>query len=584
MDDLNRQLIKSDSCTLFIPSIDLEIPPGTQRGTISTIEGFLLRAAYNLEENQPERLRLGDVDNFHRCRLVIQQLRKLAGHGEADVDSEEVNVHEVKSSAVCSTTFQSFDIILDDPAGNSFIENPFAPKDDPFVTKTSYLRSPMQDLSLGLQPSKEALDAGYIDESNPAHSNPNNTVPEGKHVIDILPHKIQPIDDNSEREPESVGNLGKQEALRFPTVCASCYKEAETTMCVTDIPHFKEVVIMSLLCDQCGYKSNEIKGGGAIPKFGTRIILTVKTLDDLQREVLKSDTAGFIIPEIELELQEGSLDGLYTTVEGLLDKLYSRLESANPFHVGDAAKKQHEDNDGGAFSAPRISAQRYMDFLIKLSNMKEGKSMPFTIIISDPLSNSFVGPIPADAIALALQTEREGNNSCYTSYIDHGMLIEEYERSFEQNEVLGLNDMKTENYDDGVVNNKYYATDIPEELPDRLRRLDHRGPDHPYAVAKAPVEGDTMVMGAGSNNFATPSLGQRGKFVLNTVKGLVFNDAEVDAITRCLLNFENDDSNFMMSETFDGRKEGMAYKMGKQGLGYYTDVSLDKLINLEQES
>ena len=36
-------------------------------------------------------------------------------------------------------------------------------------------------------------------------------------------------------------------------------------MCVTDIPHFKEVIIMTLNCEECGYRSNEIKGGGAIP-------------------------------------------------------------------------------------------------------------------------------------------------------------------------------------------------------------------------------------------------------------------------------------------------------------------------------
>jgi ZPR1 zinc finger protein len=358
-------------------------------------------------------------------------------------------------------------------------------------------------------------------------------------------------------------------------------------MCVTDIPHFKEVVIMSLLCDHCGYKSNEIKGGGAIPKFGTRIILKVQTLDDLQREVLKSDTAGIAIPELELELQEGSLDGLYTTVEGLLDKLYTRLESANPFHVGDAAKKQHLDNDGGEFSAPSISAKRYIDFLSKLLSLKEGQSLPFTMVIRDPLSNSFVGPIPADSIALALQAEKEGNNSCYTHYVDHGMEIEEYERSYEENDILGLNDMKTENYQTDLDANKdkaescldYYATDVPEDLPDRLRRQDHRGPDHPYAVAKAPVEGDTIVMGAGSNNFATPALGQRGKFVENMVKTVFINQDDVDPITRSILLYENDDPEFIMSETFDGKKEGMVFKLGKQGLGYYSDISLDEIIS-----
>ena len=43
--DLDRQVIKSDSARLIIPEIDFEIPAGTQRGEISTVEGFLSRAA-----------------------------------------------------------------------------------------------------------------------------------------------------------------------------------------------------------------------------------------------------------------------------------------------------------------------------------------------------------------------------------------------------------------------------------------------------------------------------------------------------------------------------------------------------------
>jgi C4-type Zn-finger protein len=44
---------------------------------------------------------------------------------------------------------------------------------------------------------------------------------------------------------------------------------------------------------------------------------------------------------LELELDEGGLDGVYTTVEGLLEKLHDRLTKANPFGSGDSATKQH---------------------------------------------------------------------------------------------------------------------------------------------------------------------------------------------------------------------------------------------------
>lgn len=506
------------------------------------------RAADNLEELQPERLRLGDVDNFHRCRKVIERLRVLAGQEDDDP--------EVASPF-------PFVIILDDLAGNSFIENLHAPNDDPNVQSTKYVRTPTQDMALGLQPSKEAMEAGKIDDANPTHKN----------ITNAPSHNV-----SMEQKNENGASFVHQEVMKFPTTCPHCHESSETDMCIIDIPHFKEVIVMSLLCEKCGYKSNEIKGGGAIPKFGTKITLRVSTASDLAREVLKSDTAGLEIPELELELDEGGLDGVYTTVEGLLKKLYDRLESVNPFSSGDSARKQHLENDGESFSAPSTNNMRYMAFLKKLKDMGDGLTFPFTIIISDPLSNSFLGPVPADAIALSLQAERDGNNSCYEAYVDKGMDIEEYERSHDQNEILGLNDMRTENYQADADRNAkaYYGTDNLQELPDRLRRLDVRGPDHPHAVGMAPVEGDVTVMGSNSMNFAVPGMAQRGKVAARATQGS--NDLHT-----ILRKFEKADGEFRMTEEYQGRIEGMVFKDGAQGLGYYTDLPLHELWERQQQ-
>jgi len=523
-DDLNRQLIKSDSATVSIPEIQLDIPPLTQRGTITTIEGFLKRAVENLEHQQPERLRLGDVDNFHRCRDVIEKLKVMAGGSEIesdDSDCEDEDNNESQPDEL-SSLFKSFEIIVDDPAGNSFIENPHAPNEDSMLRKVNYSRTPRQDMALGLQPSKDAIEDGHIDDANPAHKNIVNEQHDGLNSANINSGDKNAKFVEGKRWNDTVGNLGKQEVLKFPTACSVCYSDdAETSMCVTDIPHFKEVIIMSTLCNKCGYKSNEIKGGGAIPSFGTRIHLQIKHPDDLGREVLKSDTAGIEIPEIELNLGEGGLNGLYTTVEGIMDKIYAQLKETNPFQVGDAQRKQHTSNDGGEFSEPIPKTKKFSTFLEKLNGMKEGK-IPFTLIISDPLSNSFVGPVPSDAVKLSLRAEKEGHNGCYDTYVDLGMEIKEYERTYDQNEILGLNDMKTENYQedcDKVIGEimesdkkrNYYGTDKPEKLPDRLQNLVVRGPDHPHLVAKAPVDGDFTVMGPGSDTFAQPALSKRGE-------------------------------------------------------------------------
>jgi zinc finger protein len=551
--DLDRQVIKSDSASLFIPCLDFEIPPGTQRGTITTLEGVLKRAAENLEVLQPERLRIGDVDNFHRCRVVIEKLLRLAGDPSAEGDEKD--------------PIFPFDLVMDDTAGNSFVENPLAPKPDPYLKSVKYYRTPRQDMALGLQPSAKAVESGTIDDNNPEHKNVANAS-KGSHSIQTMSR-----DDNEDIR------IGRQEAIKFETTCSNCHRPAETDMCVTDIPHFKEVIIMSMVCEQCGFKSNEIKGGGAIPKFGTRITLTIRGPEDLGREVLKSDTAGIAIPELELELQEGGLDGVYSTVEGLLKKMKDRLESANPFGSGDSAKKQHLTNDGGDFSSPSPNSVRYMDFLGKLNDMGEGLFFPFTLIISDPLSNSFVGPIPSDAIALSLQAEKEESGKCYDDYEDPGMDLEEYERSHLQNEDLGLNDMKTENYQaEGEGEN--YGTDAMEELPDRLRRLDVRGPDHPHEVGKAPVEGDNTVMGLGSSNFAVPGMAKRGRVGAKPLPlldpSLPVVAANID-IKKMIRDFEYSDEAFIMNEGYDGPRDGLVYKDGAQGLGYYNNLPLHEL-------
>ena len=50
----------------------------------------------------------------------------------------------------CQTGKMNFTFILDDAAGNSFIENPYAPEDDPNMTIEYYKRSSFQDAKLDL--------------------------------------------------------------------------------------------------------------------------------------------------------------------------------------------------------------------------------------------------------------------------------------------------------------------------------------------------------------------------------------------------------------------------------------------------
>jgi len=142
------------------------------------------------------------------------------------------------------------------------------------------------------------------------------------------------------------GNTG-QEAMVFDTPCYSCGKMGKNRMCTCEIPHFKEIIIMCFDCEHCGYKHAEVKGGGGISEKAKRLILTVQKPEDLDRDmykvffhefIKKSDACGVRIPEVGLEITQGSMGGVYTTVEGIIEKIHDNLKKCNPFGIGDSAE------------------------------------------------------------------------------------------------------------------------------------------------------------------------------------------------------------------------------------------------------
>jgi zinc finger protein len=402
-EDLNRQIVKSDSATLFFPTLELEIPPSTQQGKISTLEGILQTTVDHLAQQQRERLLSGDVDNFHRCRAVIDLIQRSICHGEIASENETLGTDN-------TSTFP-FDVILDDPAGNSYIENLQAPNRDPQLTEIQYRRTPQQDAVLGLQPPFDTK------------KNPEQTDSE-------VPRSIMHAYGNEKFELAEKC-VPQDERMSFPTTCPNCRCPTQTNMCSTDIPHFQSVILMCMLCSTCGYRSNDIhENGSAISERGTRLTLNVTDMSDLSRDVLTSTTATIYIPEVDLEVGGCSLGGVYSTVEGILSKIVEHLETTNPFGMGDSATKRTgvRPRQEGDLSI------RFNDFLNKMNGMIRGQNLPFQLILSDPLSNSFVGPRPGNLVVSVVER----------AIGDENLFLEEYERSHADNEMLGLNDIMTE--------------------------------------------------------------------------------------------------------------------------------------------
>ncbi|KAJ1567222.1 nucleolar zinc-finger protein [Cladochytrium tenue] len=323
---------------------------------------------------------------------------------DEEVHDKVAAVIRTLRSYVADPASNHFTVILDDPAGNSYIESLLAPAPDPQIQTRHYLRSREMDEALGLAAPADSEEGAGEQPADASGAVPASQAAEQEDDEDDFKVHI------------------------FPGNCSRCNAPSDTRMHIMDIPYFKEVVIMATDCESCGYKSNEVKAGGPISTKGKRIILKVEDEEDLSRDILKSETCGFRIPEIELELTPGTLGGRFTTLEGLLRQVYDELSgvggaggaAGSRFAVGDSA----DDTRKAALSKFLKKLQSAID--IEVDGVKKG----YTLILDDPLANSYL-------------------QNLYAPDDDPNMTVEWYERTFEQNEFLGLNDVVLEHYGEG---------------------------------------------------------------------------------------------------------------------------------------
>ena len=404
--DMDRRIIKSNFASLNIPCCGLEIPSMTQKGKLSTVEGFISTAKENFQASLEDGYynEMGD-DFINKIKETIQKL------------TDTLNGDKFP-----------FEIILDDPSGNSFIENPYAPQTDPNIEVSYFDRT-----------KEMAEQMGYSLENQIIEQKGNNTNEEKKEIKKQDQKEEKKEEKQNDQVKMSYYNKKKDftvyksrdkyskmiidftegiddknsdidnKIIQFPANCYCCNAPGYLRDCVCSIPYFKEIIISCFKCDVCGYKTTNVRGGGGISEKGTKFTLSVESEEDLNRDVFKSETSKIVIPEVGFETSEGSMGSMFTTVEGIIDKICTQLLDT-PFTSGDS------------------SVNNLNDFVMKLRDLQQLKKK-FTFILDDPLDNSFIFPI--------------GDNKN-----DNRLKKEEYERTFEQNEDLGINDMKVENYEE----------------------------------------------------------------------------------------------------------------------------------------
>ena len=194
---------------------------------------------------------------------------------------------------------------------------------------------------------------------------------------------------------------------------------------------------MSFYCEHCHFKNTEVQSAGEIQEQGAKYILKMDHIADMERQIVKSDTAVFRVEDLDLEIPPGR--GKLTNLEGVLSEILSDLEH------GQKRRKREE---------PELYEK--IDAIVQsLLKMMNGGRFPYSISLDDPAGNSWIEPSPKDTALKYTRTE--------------------YPRSREQNAALGLGGEETE------------ETEQLESHETKAERLGITGP-----VASIEVEGGTM--------------------------------------------------------------------------------------------
>ncbi|KAK4617745.1 Zinc finger protein [Fulvia fulva] len=383
-EDLQRQVVKSDVCLFRIEDIDLEIPAG--KGQYTNIEGIISAVRDDLSQHQEARM-----------EQMPEVGVKVAGIISALSDMLEGRKYPFMISA-------------DDPSGNSSIEP--RPGDSAGKwAKTQYNRTPAQNGMLGLGD----------DVPNPASDAPPTEMRPEYHSSNLVGADSVPTVQGNNVDQEE--DIVEDQVYSFPASCPGCTRPCATNMKMVNIPYFKQVVLMSTVCDHCGYRSNEVKTGGEVPEKGRRITLKVSTNEDLARDILKSESASLFCPELQLRVEPGTMGGRFTTVEGIMTQIRKDLR-AQAFGLEDGDAQVPE---GAGDSMTSDSKKLWEDFFAALTDAIEGKK-GFTLTLEDPLAGSYVQSLTAPEP-------------------DPKIEVQDYERTKEEEEDLGLADIKTEGYE-----------------------------------------------------------------------------------------------------------------------------------------
>jgi zinc finger protein len=154
---------------------------------------------------------------------------------------------------------------------------------------------------------------------------------------------------------------------KVPGACPCCNTEIEYLYKTENIPYFSDILIISAICPECGYKFVDTQ----LLKHGepARYTVAVGSENDLSIRVVRSMSASIEIPELGVRIDPGPLcQGFISNVEGVLDR------------IGEVVK--------GTFNwGNEVERENAAALLADIVKVKAG-TFPITLILEDPNGNS----------------------------------------------------------------------------------------------------------------------------------------------------------------------------------------------------
>jgi zinc finger protein len=149
--------------------------------------------------------------------------------------------------------------------------------------------------------------------------------------------------------------------------CPCCNTDIEYLYKTENIPYFSDILIISAVCPECGYKFVDTQ----LLKHNepARYTVAIEAVEDLSIRVVRSMSASIAIPELGVRIDPGPVcQGFVSNVEGVLDRIVTVVNMALR---------------GGTDEEKENAAALLAD----IARVKAG-NFPVTLILEDPGGNS----------------------------------------------------------------------------------------------------------------------------------------------------------------------------------------------------